>query len=96
MARHVGLERDAAGLKCALQTIAAVERAGNGEASLLNMTATAKLVTSAALVREESRGAHFRRDFPQTDGTAQRTFIKLTDAEEIARENEGQRSVAAR
>jgi L-aspartate oxidase len=32
---------------------------------LSNLVLTARLVTEAALIREESRGAHFRSDFPQ-------------------------------
>ena len=51
MARDVGIERDADGLRRALGTIAAVERAGHGEPALLNMSAAAKLVASAALLR---------------------------------------------
>ena len=65
MSRHVGLERDASGLTEALDVIARVEKAGNGEATLLNMTTAARLVTAAALARHESRGGHgapiFRR-----------------------------------
>ena len=33
---------------------------------LNNLVLCARLVTEAALLREESRGAHFRTDFPQT------------------------------
>ncbi len=33
---------------------------------LSNLVLTGRLVTEAALVREESRGAHFRSDFPQS------------------------------
>jgi L-aspartate oxidase len=80
MTRHVGMERDEAGLNTALETIAAVERAGNGEAPLLNMTAAAKFVTSAALARRESRGGHFRSDYPQTDEIGARTFVTLSDS----------------
>ena len=31
------------------------------------LTATARVVASAALARTESRGCHHRRDFPDTD-----------------------------
>lgn len=84
MARLVGLERDADGLAQALQTIAAVERAGASEPALLNMAATAKMIAAAALARRESRGAHFRSDFPQTDANGKRSFLTLADAEKIA------------
>jgi L-aspartate oxidase len=84
MAKNVGLERDGEGLAAALETITAIERASGGEPSLLNMTAAAKLVTAAALARRESRGAHFRRDYPTTDAAGARTFLTLADAERIA------------
>jgi len=32
-----------------------------------NLVTVAEMVTKAALMREESRGAHYRRDFPKTD-----------------------------
>lgn len=84
MTNCVGMERDAHSLASALQTIAAIERASGGAPSLLNMTATAKLVATAALARRESRGAHFRRDYPQTDPSGARSFLSLADAERIA------------
>jgi L-aspartate oxidase len=34
---------------------------------LRNMTAISRLVTTAALTRKESRGTHYRQDFPNTD-----------------------------
>ncbi len=37
------------------------------EAEYLNMLLIASLMTEAALAREESRGCHFRQDFPETD-----------------------------
>jgi L-aspartate oxidase len=80
------LERDAAGLTAALATIEAVERAGAGEPALLNMTTAAKIATAAALARHESRGGHFRSDFPQADAVAKRSFLTLADAEKIAAE----------
>jgi L-aspartate oxidase len=80
----VGLERDRAGLEKALTVIAAVERAANGEPALLNMAASAKLAAAAALARHESRGGHFRSDYPQTDETGVRTYLTLSDADAIA------------
>jgi L-aspartate oxidase len=84
MTRLVGLERDAAGLAEALTIIGQVERAGGAEPALHNMTAAAKLVTVAALRRHESRGGHYRIDYPGTNTAAERTFITLADAERIA------------
>jgi len=81
MTRLVGLERNAEGLKEALKTIVHVERAGSNDPSLLNVTATAKLVVVGALARRESRGSHFRTDYPQTDSRGVRTFLTLAEAE---------------
>jgi L-aspartate oxidase len=84
MSRHVALERDAGGLMQALEIIDRVEKAGNGEAALLNMVATARLVTAAALARQESRGGHWRGDFPQTGAHGDRSFLTLATAEALA------------
>jgi L-aspartate oxidase len=95
MTRLVGLERDAAGLTEALGIIGQVERAGGNEAALLNMTAAAKLVTTAALNRRESRGGHYRSDYPNTGPASARTFMTLADAEDIAGEESKPLSAAA-
>jgi L-aspartate oxidase len=81
MTAHVGVIRDAQGLQIALSRIAALEdRAGDSQ-SLRNMTATATLIAAAALLRQESRGAHCRRDFPATDPTlAHRSRLTLDEA----------------
>jgi L-aspartate oxidase len=86
MTRYAGLERDAAGLSEALARIAQIERAGGHEPSLLNMTVTAKMVVAGALARHESRGGHYRSDFPGTNTTGTRTFMTLADAERITAE----------
>ncbi|OCX65325.1 L-aspartate oxidase [Thioclava sp. SK-1] len=80
MTAGVGVVRDADGLKAALHEIAAVEAAAKTE-HMRNMTATATLIAAAALAREESRGGHFRSDFPQADAAqASRTKITLEQA----------------
>jgi L-aspartate oxidase len=90
MSLNVGIERDDGGLRAALQNISAVERAGGSTTSLLNIIATAKLIAAAALRRKESRGAHFRADYPQTDETPLRSMLSLSDAERIVREIDAQ------
>lgn len=66
MSAEVGVLRDGAGLCRALAEITAIETAaGEDDPALCNMTAAATLIAAAALAREESRGGHFRTDFPE-------------------------------
>ena len=73
MWKSVGLVRDEEGLKKTLRLLNELyarfgHPAVNREAiELANTIECAWLVTRAALDRRESRGAHFRRDFPQSD-----------------------------
>jgi L-aspartate oxidase len=84
MSAHVGVVRDADGLSGALTEIAEIERAAASRV-LRNMATAALLVTAAAWRRRESRGAHYRSDYPQRDATqAQRTFLTLDEARAIA------------
>lgn len=80
MTDGAGVIRDANGLTRCLREIADIETAQPDCTALLNMTATATLIAAAALSRRESRGAHFRSDYPQTDSTAARSAMTLTDA----------------
>jgi L-aspartate oxidase len=84
MAADVGVVRDAAGLRRALAAIDAL--AGRDPSvRFRNMRTTAKLIAAAALARTESRGGHYRADFPDADPAWQhRTFITLADADRIA------------
>ena len=81
----VGVERDAMGLRAALRAIARLEETAEGVTrSFLNMTTSATLVAAGALKREESRGGHFRTDFPgPSEAWAHRTEMVLDEALEI-------------
>jgi L-aspartate oxidase len=66
-----GVARDATGLAGALDAAEAIRDATPATGSLDDISVhqaatTAALVCRAALLREESRGAHFRADFPST------------------------------
>ena len=77
MWRGAGLFRDANGLTAAVQRLdasyergLAVLRAGSPGASFwrdFNLVNVARLIARAALGREESRGGHYREDFPLRD-----------------------------
>jgi L-aspartate oxidase len=95
MTRLVGLERNESGLREALSVIEQVEKAGGNEPALLNMTATARLVTVAALVRRESRGGHYRTDYPVASDPPKRTLLTLAEAEKIAAATPPPRAAAA-
>jgi len=74
MWRHVGIERDAAGLEAALQQVEFWDRyVGPREFNeprgweLQNLLLVARLIIQSAMARKESRGVHYRTDFPETD-----------------------------
>ena len=71
MAANAGVVREAIGLNTLLAEIDALEEA-HGRARAL---VTSRLIASAALARTESRGGHFRSDYPATAEYAVRTFI---------------------
>ena len=85
MTAKVGVIRDEASLRDALGVIAGLERGASSDRQLANMLTTAKLITAAALARRESRGAHFRSDYPAPDPElAERSMLTLTEADAIA------------
>ena len=76
MSAHVGVVRSRDGLARALRAITVIERHASCPA-MRNMAIAALMVAAAAYRRQESRGAHFRADYPQTD-PAQATRHTLT------------------
>jgi L-aspartate oxidase len=90
MWRYVGLVRSGEGLRAALATINALyAKWGQRHAmersaiELANMIEVSWLVTRAALAREESRGAHFRTDFPDLKDDWRTHLILHGDREDL-------------
>ncbi|MDB4905359.1 MAG: L-aspartate oxidase [Gemmatimonadetes bacterium] len=66
MWRHVGITRTARGLRTALEVLDDIAaRLPVGATEEANMAETAQLIAEAALERKESRGGHYRSDFPR-------------------------------
>ncbi|HTG36712.1 MAG TPA: L-aspartate oxidase [Thermoanaerobaculia bacterium] len=76
MWEKAGLMRDEAGLAAAvaeLQSLATAHPQASGEAR--NLLAVGRLVAEAALERRESRGGHYRSDYPESDPAWQRRLF---------------------
>jgi L-aspartate oxidase len=86
MSANVGVIRDAASLSGALGELRRM-KARARDIETLNMLVTAQLVAAAAFARRESRGAHFRQDYPAPDAAfAHRSSMTLAMALRIADE----------
>lgn len=80
MWEKVGLVRDEVGMLDALEALEGlVETHPEAAGEARNLLGVARLVTAAALARQESRGGHFRSDVPEPD-PAWRLRLYLTAA----------------
>jgi fumarate reductase flavoprotein subunit len=95
MWQKVGIVRDAAGLESAQQELRAIESelAAGGLAdpqrafnltwhdwlNLVSLTEVSKVIAAAALARRNSRGAHYRSDFPDAGSLEQSAFSSYRD-----------------
>jgi L-aspartate oxidase len=89
MWKHAGLLRDGAGLREAkrgLDSLAVTMPKGMFRRALegRNMHAVAGLIVASALGREESRGAHYRNDFPLRDAVAKHSVMQRGKLEFLA------------
>lgn len=92
MLRYVGLKRDANGLGKGLDELKRQLKiyetclTKREEYEFANLLTLAMLTTESALNREESRGGHFREDFPEKNDTVWRKHIHLQREKGITEE----------
>jgi L-aspartate oxidase len=67
MWERISLRRDAPGLTSALEELRALASGGPYDPETANMLLVAQGMTLAALSRDESRGGHYRMDYPDRD-----------------------------
>jgi L-aspartate oxidase len=85
---YCGIARDERGLRTALERLSAASEGGTGGASrhqheLRNMHLVTSLIARCALAREESRGGHYRTDFPDARPEFQKHSLVSKDSEVV-------------
>ena len=77
MWQYAGIDRTARGLRIAVREMDAIEaRLPSGATEELNMVQTARMIAQASLLRKESRGGHYRSDFPRAKRKWRETHIE--------------------
>lgn len=90
--KYAGVRRTADGLRAALGLLGAAamsERSGAGrlDFEVRNMHEVASLIARCALARQESRGGHYRLDFPHKQPEYQKHSLVRRDSLEVAFES---------
>jgi L-aspartate oxidase len=88
MWRHVGILRDGKELRGAIETLKEMEIAPGGkdaraDCELKNLHALGELIARSALAREESRGSHYRGDFPYRDDEGFQKHSVIVKGQEV-------------
>lgn len=71
-----GVVRDASTLTAARSELAAIAQETSLAGEMANLITAAQAVVAAALAREETRGGHRRRDFPETSPAFSHRFVQ--------------------
>lgn len=84
MSAQVGVVRNGAGLEQGLATLREIGEEAGDDRVVVNMALAAEIIAGSALMRTESRGAHFRSDFPEPDAAFQhRSAVTLREIRAI-------------
>jgi L-aspartate oxidase len=80
MSEDVGVVRDGAGLTRALSVVREIGEEAADDRTVVNMALASEIITGSALLRTESRGAHFRSDYPAPQRALQhRSAVSLRE-----------------
>jgi L-aspartate oxidase len=75
---NAGISRSARGLTHALERLTEIEsRLPDGATEEQNLVQTARLIAESALLRSESRGGHYRSDFPKPKRSWAKKHVEL-------------------
>ena len=77
MSRYAGVVRNETGLANLLDLIGRLDQNYAGALALVS----ARLIATCALRRRESRGSHYRSDYPQTEAIGERTFTNWAEVQ---------------
>ncbi|MEZ5920352.1 MAG: L-aspartate oxidase [Parvularculaceae bacterium] len=83
MSEGAALIRSDESLLETIEVINELNASADMTSGLKSALGAAELIAQGALMREESRGGHFRSDFPETDDEPMHTEISLADAAEV-------------
>jgi L-aspartate oxidase len=86
MWEHAGIARAEAGLRTCLADLDTIEaRLPEGATEEANLVDTGRLIVRSALMRDESRGGHFRSDYPQPERDWAGLHIRVVSHQDRAR-----------
>ncbi len=94
MWKQAGILRSGKDLKAAIEALTALplprpEKNHRGDYELRNLHTLALLIARSALAREESRGSHYRADFPYRDDDYFQKHSLVAKAREVFFQNQG-------